>query len=139
MDLDEIAVMARSLPAVEEGDRRGGLIWSVGGKTFAWERSYSKADIKRFGDEPYPQEPIVAVRTAGLAEKEALLASTSDAVFTIPHFNGYAAVLVELAAVDPEEMREVLVDGWSVDAPPEALEQYDVGEGGGDVKPEIQP
>lgn len=118
-------MLARSLPGVEESDRRGGLTWSVGGKVFAWERSYSKADIKRFGDEPYPQEPIVAVRTAGLAEKEALLASTSDAVFTIQHFNGYAAVLVELAAVDPEEIREVLVDGWSVYAPPEALEAYD--------------
>lgn len=117
--------MARSLPAVEEGDRRGSLVWSVGGKTFAWERSYSKADVKRFGSEPYPQEPIVAVRTAGLAEKEALLASSSDAVFTIEHFNGYAAVLVELAAVTPEEMLDVLVDGWSVYAPPEALAAYD--------------
>jgi hypothetical protein len=125
VDLEDAAALARSLPGVEEGERRGALTWSVGGKTFAWERGYSKADIRRFGDDPYPQPPIVAVRTAGLAEKEALLASSSPAVFTIEHFNGYAAVLVELAAVTDEEMREVLVDGWSISAPPDALAQYD--------------
>lgn len=123
-----MAALALDLPRVEEGEgtgHRSGRTWSVGGKMFAWERAYSKADIKRFGGEPYPQEPIVGVRTAGLAEKEALLASTSDAVFTISHFDGYAAVLVEVAAVTPEEMREVLVDGWSVYAPDEALAEYD--------------
>lgn len=125
MDLDSAAALARSLPGVEEGERRGTLTWSVGGKTFAWERNYSKADIRRFGDGPYPQPPIVAVRTAGLAEKEALLASSSPAVFTIEHFNGFSAVLVELAAVSEEELREVLVDGWSVYAPPDALAEYD--------------
>lgn len=125
MDLEDVSALARSLPGVEEGDRRGSRTWSVGGKTFAWERSYSKADIKRFGGQPYPEEPLVAVRTAGLAEKEALLATSSPAVFTIEHFNGYAAVLVELAAVAPEEMRDVLVDGWSTYAPPEALAAYD--------------
>jgi hypothetical protein len=79
--------------------------------------------ISRFGDDP--REPVVAVRTAGLAEKEALLANSSAAVFTISHFDGYAAVLVELAAVGRDEMREVLVDGWSDSAPPEAHAEYD--------------
>jgi len=129
VDLDDVAVIARELPGAEEaegtGHRRGSRVWKVADKMFAWERPYSKADIKRFGGEPYPQEPVVAVRTAGLAEKEALLASTSDAVFTISHFDGYAAVLVELATVAPDELREVLVDAWSVYAPPDALAEYD--------------
>lgn len=71
------------------------------------------------------EDVAALVRTAGLAEKESLLASTSDAVFTISHFDGYPAVLVEVAAVSPEELREVLVDGWSAYAPPEALTEYD--------------
>lgn len=128
MDLEDVAALARSLPAVEETQgtgHRDGLVWSVAGKTFAWERGYSKADIKRFGGEPFPQQPIIAVRTAGLAEKEALLASSSDAVFTIAHFDGYAAVLVEVAAVEADEMRDVLVDGWSTYAPADALAEYD--------------
>jgi len=43
--------------------------------------------------------PIVAVRTAGLHEKEALLAAGFPGIFTIPHFEGYAAVPVELRAI----------------------------------------
>ena len=128
MELEDVAALARSLPGAEEAEgtgHRSGRVWSVGGKMFAWERAYSKADIKRFAGEPYPREPIIAVRTAGLAEKESLLARTSDAVFTISHFDGYPAVLVEVAAVSPEELREVLVDGWSAYAPPEALTEYD--------------
>ncbi|WGX94464.1 hypothetical protein [Nocardioides sp. L-11A] len=125
MDLDEVAAFARALPGAEEGERRGALAWSVNGRVFAWERPYSKADIKRFGGEPYPQQPIVAVRTAGLVEKEALLASSSPAVFTIVHFDGYAAVLVELAGAGPEELWEILVDGWSVHASADQLAAYD--------------
>lgn len=125
MELDDAAHLALALPGVEESEWRGGRSWSVGGKVFAWERAYSKADIKRFGGEPYPQEPIVAVHTAGLAEKEALLATSSDAVFTIPHFNGYAAVLVEVAAVEPGEMQEILVDGWVAQAPKDLVDEYD--------------
>ena len=34
-----------------------------------------------------------------LAEKEAVLAAGNAGVFTIPHFDGYAAVLVQLDAV----------------------------------------
>ena len=112
-----MARIVAALPGVEEGERRGGLTWSVAGKVFAWERAYTKADIKRFGDKPYPAEPLVGVRTAGLNDKEALLASTSPSVFTMAHFDGYAAVLVELATVSEEELTEVLTDGWLAKAP----------------------
>src|SRR5207249_3100497 len=52
--LDDAARLAGELPEVEEGERRGVRTWSVGGKTFAWERPFSKADIKRFGAETSP-------------------------------------------------------------------------------------
>ncbi|WP_460851739.1 hypothetical protein [Nocardioides montaniterrae] len=121
MDIDDVARIAATLPAVEQGERRGSLTWTVAGQVFAWERPYTKADIKRFGSAPYPPEPLVGVRTAGLAEKEALLATTSSAVFTIEHFHGYAAVLVCLADVDEPELTEVLTEGWLAKAPPELI------------------
>ena len=59
--LDDVARIALGLPEVTEDDSRGTRSWAVAGKTFAWERPYSKADIKRFGDETPPRQPILAV------------------------------------------------------------------------------
>ena len=90
--LEDVARIALALPEVTEGESRGTRSWSVGEKTFAWERPYSKADLKRFGDEAPPKEPIVAVRVDDLIEKEAVLAAGTKGMFTIPHFDAYAAV-----------------------------------------------
>ncbi len=122
--LDDAAAMASELPEVAEGERHGARIWSVAGKGFAWERSFSKADLKRFGDETPPDGPILAVRVEDLGEKEAVLAAHPRGFFTIPHFDGYPAVLVQLRTVSKKALREALVDGWLACAPPRLVERY---------------
>jgi hypothetical protein len=122
--LDDVAGLALALPDVVEGEHHGHRTWSVAGKGFAWERPFSKADVKRFGDVAPPDGPILAVRVEDLGEKEAVLAAQPEAFFTIPHFSGYAAILVQLRKVSKKALREALVDGWLACAPAKLAAEY---------------
>lgn len=123
---DDVARLAAELPEVTEGveKHRGHRTWEVAGKAFAWERPFSKADIKRYGDRQPPQGPILAIRTADRAEKEAILADSRNGFFTIQHFDGFNAYLIQLDEVAAEDLREALADGWLAMAPAELAEGF---------------
>ncbi len=112
MKLDDVAAFASSLPDVVVGTKWGNRTWMVNERGFAWQRPFSKADLKRFGDETPPAGDILAVRVANLDAKDALLAIAPPGFFTIPHFNGYAAVLIELRAARARDVRAAVEDAW---------------------------
>jgi hypothetical protein len=122
--IEDVAAMALALPEAVEGERRGNLTWSVGDNAFAWERPFSKADLLRFGEDTPPGGPIVAVRVADLGEKEAVLAESHPGFFTIPHFDGYPAILIQLKSVRRAALSDAVTDAWLVSAPARVADEY---------------
>jgi hypothetical protein len=59
-----------------------------------------------------------------LGEKEAVLAADPKAFFTIPHFDGHPAVLIQLRKVSKKALREAIVDGWLACAPAPLAAEY---------------
>ena len=124
MKLDDVVAFVTALPGVVVGTKWGNRTWMVGDKGFAWERPFSKADIKRYRPLAPPDGPIIAIATEDLGEKEAILAADQPGFFTISHFEGYPALLIQLDVVDPNALREALVDAWLCCAPPDLADAY---------------
>lgn len=119
--LDEARRIALALPGATEKVSWGSLHWRVRDKGFAWERPLGRKDLADLGDAA-PDGEILGVRVADLAEKEALVAAEPDVFFTIPHLDGFPAVLVRLVAIDVAELTEVITDAW-LDRAPETLRE----------------
>jgi hypothetical protein len=122
--IEDVARFALALPDVTEGERHGARTWFVGGKGFVWERRFSKADIRRFGDAVPPAGPILAVAVADLHEKEAALAAHPRSFFTIAHFDGYAAVLIQMKKATKKQLEDAVLDAWLAKAPPRLTQAY---------------
>ena len=114
--LDDVRTIALALPGVVESvdGHRGGASWRTPAGAFVWQRGPSGRDLEQLAalGREWPPGDVVGVRTDGAQVKEALLETYPDAFFTIPHFDGYPAVLVRLDAIDPVQLREVITDAW---------------------------
>jgi hypothetical protein len=118
-DVDEIAA---SLPHTEKsiswGDRPTWKVPTGGkGKGFVLERSPHRTAVDPATGELYDDLLVIRVPDAGA--KQALVEGDGP-FFTIDHFNGYNAVLVQksrLGEIGRDELVEVLTDAWLAVAP----------------------
>ena len=110
-DQDDVRRIALSLPEVDEGEH--GFGFSVRGKGFVWAWK-ERVEPKK---PRVPRDDVLAVRVDGQEDKAALLASDASVFFTEPHYNGFPAVLVRLPAVGPDQLEELIVDAWRIQAP----------------------
>jgi hypothetical protein len=111
----DVRRIALALPGVVEStDRFAFSVVNKGkAKGIAWvwlERTAPKAAR-------VPNPKVLAVRVATLREKEMILASDPGVFFTEPHYNGYPAVLVRLAAIRVPALRVLLEGAWSCSVP----------------------
>ena len=49
--------------------------------------------------------------------------------FTESHYNGFPAVLVRLAAIEPDEIEDLIIEAWRCKAPRDLVERYDSSQG----------
>jgi hypothetical protein len=101
----------------------GQMSWRVRDKMFVWERPLRQSDLKALGSEA-PSGEILGARVEHEGAKLALIESDPDVYFTIPHFNGYSAILVLLERVGLEELEELIVEAWLVRAPKRLASAY---------------
>ena len=106
---DELRQVVRSLPEAEERETWGHPTFRVRDKMFA-----AMSDDGQ-------QASVKATRE----EQTALIAAAPE-TFGIPAYVGrHGWVSIQLATVDPEELRELLVEAWRLTAPRRLVSNYD--------------
>lgn len=119
--IEDVRTLALSLPgAVERVDgHRGEATWRTKAGPFVWVRVPGKTDLAQLAElgRAWPEGPVIGVRVDGIGTKEALLGTLPAVFFTIPHFDGYPAVLARLDEIDDEQLREVVTDAWILRVP----------------------
>ena len=122
-DIDEIC---RSLPEVEFGTSWGDRpTYKVRGKGFVLYRMPHKTAVDPETGEMY--DDLVVITTPGESEKRALVEDQRLPFFTIDHFDGYNAVLVQqsrLGEIEREELAEIITDAWAAKAPKTLSRKY---------------
>lgn len=119
-DLDDLAL---ALPEVSLGTSWNHPAYVVGGKAFVRFREPRKDCLDPATGEP--MDDVIVINVPGPDDKSALV--EAGPWFTIPHFDGYDAVLVrerDLAQVDYAELVEVITDAWATRAPKKLVKQH---------------
>ena len=121
----DVRRIALGLPETSEGESHFAFSVMRGGKWkgFAWTWNERVAPKKP----RVPNPKVLAVRVADLSEKEMLLASDEEVFFTEPHYDGFPAVLVRLAAIPVVQLEALLIGAWRCQAPRALVEAYDQG------------
>lgn len=108
---DEVRRLALSLPGVEEKETWGHPTFRVRDKIFAT----LAADGSGGGVKASPEEQSL------------LIASDPESFSMADYVGRYGWVSVDLATVDPEVMRGIVVEAWRRTAPRRLVKEHDAG------------
>jgi hypothetical protein len=110
-DADDVRRIAQALPHVVEIESDG-FDFRVANKGFVW--SYPE---RRQGQPRILRTDIAVLFVGDEAEKQALLLGQPELFFTTPGYDGLPLVMLRLAKVDIEHLRELVIDAWRMRAP----------------------
>src|ERR671939_12964 len=110
-DADDVRRLALTLPHVVEIDSDG-FDFRVADKGFVW--SYPE---HRAGKPRLIRTDIAVLYVGDEAEKQALLLGEPEKFFTTPSYDGVPLVMLRLAEVTFERLRELVTDAWRMRAP----------------------
>jgi hypothetical protein len=110
-DADDVRRLALALPHVVEIDSDG-FDFRVADKGFVW--SYPE---RRPGKPRLIRTDIAVLYVGDEAEKQALLLGEPEVFFTTPAYNGLPLVMLRLAQVNVDRLRELVTDAWRMRAP----------------------
>jgi hypothetical protein len=120
-EADDVRKLALALPHVVEIDSEG-FDFRVADKGFVW--SYPE----RAAGRPRVIRTDIAVLYVGdEAEKQALLLGEPELFFTTPGYDGLPLVMLRLARVDVDRLRELVTDAWRMRAPEGYVRELDGG------------
>ncbi len=102
---EDAVAIARELPKVEVSTWYNTPGLKVAGKGFGRLRSDEEGGL---------------VLMCTLDDKARLLDSGDPAYFTTPHYDGYGAIIVDLARITPEALRERIAEAWRIKTMPRA-------------------
>jgi len=127
---DDVSRIALSLPESTEQPLHDTRSWKVKDKLFVWVRPLRKGDLAALGPDA-PTGEIMGARVEHEGAKLALIEEQPDVYFTIPHFDGYSAVLVRLDVIAVDELEELIIDAWLTRAPKKIAGAYLAQQGRG--------
>ena len=110
-DAEDVRRLATSLPHVVEVPSSG-FDFRVGDKGFVW--SYPE---RRAGRPRLIRTDIAVLFVGDEGEKQALLLGEPDAFFTAPGYENVPLVMLRLAQVGVDRLRELVTDAWRMRAP----------------------
>jgi hypothetical protein len=110
-DAGDVRRLALALPHVAEIDSEG-FDFRVADKGFVW--SYPE---RRPGRPRLIRADIAVLYVGDEAEKQALLLGEPEVFFTTPGYDGLPLVMLRLARVNVDRLRELVTDAWRMRAP----------------------
>ena len=127
---EDIDAICRGLPEVELGVSWGDrptykVPRGPKGRGFVLYRAPHKTAVDPDTGELFTDLLVIVVPND--SAKSALVEDPSVPFFTVPHFDGYNAVLVQesrLGEISRDELEEILIDAWAARAPKKLVAEF---------------